>query len=75
MVDGVAGGEGNLVLIFWMRLDLIVPRVGIHEVEEFVARSCIDYLVYAGQREAILRTGVIQVSEVDAYSSFRVLFH
>jgi len=54
-----------------MHLDLVEPRVGIHEAEEFVACSYIDHLVYARQREAILGTCFIQVGEVDAYSIFR----
>ena len=53
-VDGVAGGEGYLVLIWWMPLDLNVSRVGIHEVEEFVTHCRIDHLVMLGSEELSL---------------------
>jgi len=62
----VSSGEGSIVLIFWMHLDLVVPRVGIYEAEKFMARNCIDYLVYVGQWKAILGTCFIQVGVVDA---------
>jgi len=44
--DVMAGGEGSLVLVFWMYLNLIVSSVGIHKTEELVACSCINYMVY-----------------------------
>jgi len=47
-VDGAAGGEGRLVLVFWMHPNLIVSLVDIHEAEKFVTRCHIDHLVYAG---------------------------
>ena len=46
-VDGAANGEGHLVLIWWMLLDLIIFRIGIHEAEEFTICCCVHYLVYA----------------------------
>jgi len=36
-VDGLVGGEGCLVLVLWMHLDLVTSRVSIHEAEKFVA--------------------------------------
>jgi len=75
-VNGTTDGEGSLVLIFWVHLDLIVPRVGIHEAEKFVVRCCVDHLVYARQWEAIIGIGFIQIDEVDADSPLSVfLFH
>ena len=47
-VDGAAGGEGRLVLVFWMHPNLIVFLVDIHEAEKFVTCCHIDHLVYAG---------------------------
>ena len=46
-VDGTTSVEGNLALILWLYLDLIISGVGIHEAEKFMTRSCVDHLVYA----------------------------
>jgi len=41
-----------------------------------MARSCVNHLVYVGQREAILRTGFIWVGKVNADPLFPILlFH
>ena len=45
-MDGTNDGEGHIFLIWWMHLDLIVSRAGIHEDEEFMARCRVDHLVY-----------------------------
>ena len=44
-VDGAASGEGSLVLIWWIHLDLIVNEVSIHEVEESMTCRCVDHPV------------------------------
>ena len=47
-VDDAANGEGCLVVIFWMHLDLLVSRLSIHEAEKFDVRCRVNHLVYAG---------------------------
>ena len=70
VVKAVLSSSSGCILI------LVVPYVGIHEAEEFAARSYIDHLVYVGQREAILGTDFVRVGKVDAYYLFLVLlFH
>ena len=71
---GAAGGEGSLVFVCWIHLDLIASRVGVHKAEELVACSCINHLVYAGQWKAILWTSLNPISKIDADSIFHSSF-
>ena len=58
-----------------MYLDLVISRVGIHEVEQFMTRCRIHQLINPSQGEAAFGTGLIEVGEVNADSLFAALLH
>jgi len=35
--DSLISSEGCLVFVQWMHIDLIIPRIGVHEVKKLVA--------------------------------------
>ena len=39
-VDSPTSGEGRFVFVWWVHLDLIVAKIGVHEAKELVARRC-----------------------------------
>jgi hypothetical protein len=53
--------------------DLVIARVGIQKREDSAPRCEINYLVYARQRERILRTRLVKVSIVNTHSPFPIL--
>ena len=64
--------ERGLFLVTWVHTDLVVSGEGIHKTEEFVARSGIYDEVDSQQRETVLWACFVDVSEVDAESSFAI---
>ena len=53
-VDSSVSGEGSIIFIWGIHLDLVLSKVGIHEVEEFVTHCRIDHLVMLGSEELSL---------------------
>ena len=53
--------------VFWSHSDLIVTRIGIHEAQHFVACGCVYQLIYLGQRETVLGTGLIKILEIHTH--------
>ena len=54
----------NMFLVPMEHWDLVIPRICIHEAEEFVACGGINHLVDSGHREAVFQTGLVEVGEV-----------
>ena len=71
-IEPLAGDEGGILLIFFCHLYLVISREGVHKGKKLVPGRQVHKLVNLGQREAILRAGVIQIREVDAHSPFPV---
>ena len=72
-IDSPTSGESSLVFVWWGHLDVVVPGVGVHEVEKFVPRCCFHQLIDPWEGEAILWACFIKVSEVDADPLFAIL--
>ena len=61
-------------LIFWYHPDLIIPDKSIHETQKSMTWSRINQLINLRQREAVLRTSLIQIRIVDANSLLSISF-
>ena len=66
VVEPLVGDEGNLLLILFCHLYLVIPREGVHKGKKLVPGRRVHKLVNLGQWEAIFRTGVIQICEINA---------
>ena len=66
--------ERGLFLVVWVHADLIVAGEGIHETEEFMAGCGVYDEVYPRQRETVLWTCFVDVSEVNTESPLAVAF-
>ena len=58
-VEATIGDECSVLFVAMVHWDLIIPRVGIHEAQEFVARYRVYHLIYAWYWEAVLRKCII----------------
>ena len=68
VVKFAIGNECSVFLVSMKYRDLVVPQICVHEAEKFMARSCVNHLVNLGHREAVFRTGIVEVGEVHAVS-------
>ena len=66
--------ERGLFLVVWVHTDLVIAGEGVHKTEQFMAGCGIYDEVDPRQRETVLWACSIDVSEVDAESSFAVFF-
>ena len=57
-----------------MHFDLMIPREGIHETKEFMFGDCINNHINLWQTKTVFRAGLVQVSEINAYSPLLPLF-
>ena len=66
--------ERGLFLVVWVHIDLVLAGEGIHETEEFMAGCGVYDEVYPRQRETVLWTCFVDVSEVDTESPLAICF-
>ena len=66
--------ERGLFLVVLVHADMIVAGEGIHETEEFMAGCGVYDEVYSRQRETVLWTCFVDVSEVDTESPLSIFF-
>ncbi|KAI5335003.1 hypothetical protein L3X38_025136 [Prunus dulcis] len=59
--------ECRMLVIGKVHKYMVISRIGVHETEQFVTGGGVHKLVDPGQQEAVLRTGLIQVSIVLAH--------
>ena len=63
----------SLVLVLRFNMDLIILRKAVHKGEHLTTRTLIQNLIYKRCEEVILRTGMIQIAEISAYSDRSLL--
>ena len=61
------------MLVLRFNLYLIIPEKVVHEGEHFGPRTLIQNLIYKWCGEVILRTGMIQITEINAYVDLSLL--
>ena len=66
--------ERGLFLVVWVHTDLVVAGEGVHKTEEFMAGCGVYDEVYPRQREIVLWTCFVDVSEVDTESPLAICF-
>ena len=64
--------EGGLLLVTGIHPDLVVARESVHETKDLVVRGGIYYKVDPRQGKTVFWAGSIDVSEVNAESSFAI---
>ena len=66
--------ERSLFLVVWIHTDLVVAGEGVHKTEEFMVGCGVYDEVYPRQRETVLWTFFVDVSEVDTESPLAICF-
>ena len=66
--------ERGLLLVVWVHTDLVVAGEGIHKTKEFMAGYGVYDEVYPRQRETVLWTCFVDVSEVDTKLPLAICF-
>ena len=61
------------MLVLRFNLDLIILEKSVHEGEHLATRTLIQNMIYKWCGEVILRTGMIQIAEISAYSDLSLL--
>lgn len=71
-IQTLLSDEGCVLFVPGMHGDLMIPLKGIHEAQQLVPRSGVHEFINLRQRKAILRAFLIEVGEVDTYSSLPI---
>jgi hypothetical protein len=66
-VGAKRGDERDLLLVFFLDSDLVVPGVAVEEAEQVAARRGVDDLIYLRQPEGVLGAVLVEVGVVDTH--------
>src|SRR5262249_34445057 len=72
-VDSPWCGERGFLLIFLCKADLIVSRKSIHKGQHLIPCGVVDQDINVRKWEVVLRTGLIQISEVNTNADLPIL--
>ena len=61
------------MLVLRFNLYLIIPRKAVHKGEHLATCTLIQNLIYKWCGEVVLRTGMIQITEISAYVDHSLL--
>ena len=66
--------EQCLDLVFFLEGDLVIARVTVEEGEQFAAGGGVYNLIYLRQTKRVFRAVFAEISVINAYSPFFILF-